>query len=428
MPARRIVSTNPPTTQSTNLTPLTYHYKTHLTVIPKPHQESQLHTYATLWETSKPLCLPVLYYILKHFPQSQIPLNRTSIKLKVIRDTCLGYTVYRGSAPAKDIVKAAWIDFHDPDQNPLGYQRGFDAKRSNLARKYAESTPDAFWPESILAVRKDEDLLEEEQVESTFTPDTYSSGQYGTLEVIYTKDLTSDINGEVVPWRRAFSQVDCQHRLGSMGDSDESVTFCVIPGISRHQEATLFQVINKNQKGISTSLVDTIVLLTVPNPTNHMLWARDLDSDLASPFHRLVDTGGRGRKNTLITFRGLRNSLQQLIPPRYVDDGSIDYQQGYTFARNYWQAVHDEWPREFGDKKAYKMMVNPGVLALSRLGRLLFESKVDIQDFGKSSIATYLQMGKPNVDWSAAGPFKDATGKGAVKLVFDKLKEWFGTP
>ena len=355
-------------------------------------------------------------------------MTRTAIKLKVIQDTCLGHTVFRGSRPAKDIVEAAWIDFHDPDQNPLGYQRAFNKMRSERARTYAEGTPDAFWPESILAIRRDNDLLEEEEVEWRFTPDSPTNRQYGTLEVTYTHELTSNINGEVVPWRRAFSQVDCQHRLGSMRDSGKPITFCVIPGISRHQEATLFQVINKNQKGIPTSLVDTIILLTDPNPTNHMLWARDLDVDVDSPFHRLVDTGGRGRKNTLITFRGLRNSLQKLIPSKYVVSGSIDLQQGYTFARNYWQAVHDEWPKEFGDKREYKMMVNPGVLALSRLGRLLFESKVDVQDFGKSPIETYLQRGKPNVDWSVAGPFKDATGKGAEKRVFDQLKLWFGTP
>ena len=213
-----------------------------------------------------------------------------------------------------------------------------------------------------------------------------------------------------------------------MRDSGKPITFCVIPGISRHQEAVVFQAINKNQKGIPTSLVDTIILLTDPNVPEHMLWARDLDADVDSPFHSLVDTGGRGRSNTLITFRGLRNSLKKLVPPKYIDSGKIDYQQGYTFARNYWQAVHDEWPKEFSDKRGYKMMVNPGVLALSRLGRLLFESKVDVQDFRKPPIANYLQKGKPNVDWSAAGPLKDATGKGAEKRVFEQLKQWFGTP
>ena len=213
-----------------------------------------------------------------------------------------------------------------------------------------------------------------------------------------------------------------------MHDSDKPITFCVIPGISRYQEAVVFRTINKNQKGIPTSLVDTIILITDPNPSQHMRLAKDLDIDVDSPFHNLVDTGGRGRSNTLITFRGLRNSLEKLIPPNYIDSGKIDYDQGYNFARNYWQVVHDEWPEAFCDKRGYKMMVNPGVLALSRLGRLLFKSKVDVQDFTKTPIANYLQSGKPHVDWSMKGPLKDATGKGAEKRVFEQLKEWFGTP
>ncbi len=213
-----------------------------------------------------------------------------------------------------------------------------------------------------------------------------------------------------------------------MGDSGKSITFCVIPGISRREEAVVFQAINKNQKGIPTSLVDTIVLYTDPNATHHIHWARDLDIDVDSPFCGLVDTGGRGRKNTLITLRGLRDSLKVLIPAKYLDKDGIDSQQGYNFARNFWQVVRAEWPTEFTDKRGYKMMVNPGVLALSRLGRELFKSKLDVQDFQKVPIENYLRKGKPNVDWSVSGPLKDATGKGAVKRVSEQLVQWFGKP
>ena len=74
------------------------------------------------------------------------------------------------------------------------------------------------------------------------------------------------------------------------------------------------------------------------------------------------------------------------------------------------------------------MMVNPGVRALSRLGRRLFESELDVQDFRKTPIEDYLQRGKHLVDWSATGPLKDATGKGAEKRVFAQLDQWFGEP
>ena len=355
-------------------------------------------------------------------------LAKTTIHLRVIRDTCLGYRVFRGSAPAKDIVEAAWIDFHDPDQNPEGYQRAFDPKRSTKARRYAETSDRPFWPESIIAIRADDDLEDEEQVQWSFTADSNTDDRFGTLAVSYTKGLTSRIDGQDEPWRRAFSQVDCQHRLGSMGESDESVTFCVIPGISRRQEAILFRAINQNQKGIPTSLVDTIIRVTDPNVPAHIRWAWNLDTDVGSPFYKLVYTGGRGRGGTLINFRGLQQSLEILIPHKYIDNGTIDDQQGYNFARTFWQVVHDEWPTEFQNKREYKMMVNPGVRALSRLGRRLFESKLDVQDFSRRPIETYLQRGKPRVDWSATGLLKDATGKGADKWVREQLDQWFGKP
>ena len=341
-------------------------------------------------------------------------MKRTTITLEVIRDTCLGYEVYRGSALARDILEASWIDFHDPEQNHFGYQRDFDVKRSGKARNYAEDVADAFWPESILAIRADEelDLDDREKVEWVYQPQSGAQDKYGLLSVTYTEGLTSNINGKEEPWRRAFSQVDCQHRLGSMSASQKEITFCIIPGISRHEEAKVFQAINQNQKAIPTSLVDTIIRRTEPNPPAHILWAWDLNFDLDSPFRRLVDTGGRGQQNTLIKFRGLQQSLQLLIPRRHVDGEAIDFDQGYIFAKNYWSVIKQEWPNEFEDKAQYKMMVNPGVRALSRLGRKIFQEQLAAQDFRKSPIENFFRKGKHSVDWQATGPLQDATERG----------------
>ena len=358
-------------------------------------------------------------------------LDRTTIELKVIRDTCLGYEVFRGSAPAKDIVEASWIDFHDPEQNPYGYQRAFDDNRSAKAREYAENAVESnksFWPESILAVRNDADIEDDEEVQSSFQADPTSDGRFGTLKVTYTKGYTKLINGQILPWRRAFSQVDCQHRLGNMHNSSMPVTFCIFVEMSRHQEALVFRDINRNQKGIPTALVDTIIYSTDDNPPAHIAWAWNLGIDSGSSLYRLVDTGGRGQGETLINSRGLQQSLKLLIPPKYIDAGQITHDQGYEFVRNFWNIVREEWPNEFADKTAYKMMVNPGVRALSRIGRRVLELKLDVQDFSREPIEQYLRNGKPKADWSLTGPLKDATGKGSEKRVFEELDRWFGKP
>ena len=137
---------------------------------------------------------------------------RTTLTLEATEDMCLGHSVYRGSAQAGMLVDASWIDFHDPQQNPLGYQRPFNAGRSQEAATYANTDPDAFWPECIFAVRTpDEDDPDEDVVKVRFAAIAMN---FGTLTIEYNNDRHETINGQVVPWKRALSQVDCQHRLG----------------------------------------------------------------------------------------------------------------------------------------------------------------------------------------------------------------------
>lgn len=188
------------------------------------------------------------------------------IEIKVKRDTCLGYEVFRGSVEARELAPALWIDFYDQELNQYGYQRPFNTKRSEKAAEYAESEEKAFWPESILAIRDNSEVDEaDDKVTYEFIPASNSAIEFGTLVVEYNENRTELVGKQEVNWRRAFSQVDCQHRLGYMMDSDKSVTVCIIPGIGRLEEARIFKIINDTQKKISTSLVDMIVMLLSKN-------------------------------------------------------------------------------------------------------------------------------------------------------------------
>jgi len=361
--------------------------------------------------------------------QENALVKRTTLKLDVIKDTCLGYYVFRGSAPAGELLEASWIDFHDPDSNPNGYQRPFNERRSRQAAEYAEKVEDAFWPESILAIRDDgEDEEEEEKAHWKFHPIAGTGSRYGTLEVSFKRLRTTLIGGQHVPWRRAFSQVDCQHRLGSMSTSEKLVTFCIFPGLRRRDEAIIFRIINAKQKGISTSLVDAIILLTDPTAPPHVKWAWDLGMDTGSPFNGQVWTGGRGKppSSHLISLAGLRQTLQVLVPKSLVADQ--DPHLWYTFVRNFWIVVKSLWGKEFVDQKGYKLQTVPGQRGLAQFGQHIFRKALPTQDTTRGTIKAAFGGGGSKIDWTLGGEFKLATGKGGQRDVYQALLREYGKP
>ena len=344
------------------------------------------------------------------------------LELDVIKDRCLGRIVFRGSCPAKKLVEASWIDFHDLDRNRYGYQRPFDEKRSQLAADYAENISDAFWPECILAIRDNDEIEEEEdKVNWKFVEYPGAGGKFGKLVVKYNETKTENIAGVVVPWRRAFSEVDCQHRLGKMTNSNKLVTFCCFVDMKRKDEAIIFRTINDKQKKISTSLVDAIILITDSNGPVSIKWAYNLGIDPGSAFNRLVATGGRNLEppERMVTLRTLQTCCSMTIPA----SASGNFQLGYEFLRNYWNVVKDMWGTEFSDPKNYKLMTIPGLKALARFGRPIFMKIVDIQDPRRSNIEAAFYNDPTRINWSVRGPLREASGNPGVRIIFEALRQ-----
>ncbi len=349
-----------------------------------------------------------------------------NLELDVIRCQCLDKEVFRGSASADQLVKACWIDFHDLERNKYGYQRPFDEKRSQLAADYANKTVGAFWPECILAIRNNNEVDEEkDKVVWEFVEQPGSNGQFGKLIVTYNEENVENIAGKVVPWRRAFSEVDCQHRLGNMGNSTKQVTFCCFPNLTRTEEAVIFKTINDKQKKISTSLVDAIILITDPNGPIHIRWAYNLGIDPGSPFNRLIDTGGRNLvpPTRMVTLRTLQTCLKMMMPNRSLENGGASI--GYAFARYFWNVIKQMWGTEFSDPKNYKLMTIPGLKALSRFGRHTFLQVLDTQDASESRIKAAFYNDPSRIDWSAMGTLREASGNPGVRIIYDALIQAF---
>lgn len=362
---------------------------------------------------------------------------RTTITIQVAKDRSLGRDVFRGSAPARKLVAASWIDFFDRKTNWNGYQRPFDQKRSQNAADYATNQPSAFWPESILSIRPNSELDDDHQLNESekelwrvdwrFDAES-EDGKYGTLTVEFEADATRDIDfgdeGQIdVPWRKAFAQVDCQHRLGMMKNSDSLVTFCIFADMDRYEEMKIFKTINDTQRRVSTSLVDTITMLSDPNRPPHISWGWKLNEDVNSPFHAHVNLGGRSKpaQGEFITFRGLNVAVKKLVPARFVSRITEDF--GYECIVNFWRAVQTKWQYEFVDRTGNKLQQSPGIGGLARFGRRIIEQMVD-QNSADITIAEMALTERRNrkLNWSSSGPLATYTGKGGQTQVFEYLE------
>jgi DGQHR domain-containing protein len=358
-----------------------------------------------------------------------------TIEIDVKKDSCLGYMVFRGSIKTREISPALWIDFHDEELNPFGYQRPFNSDRSLKAAEYAINESKAFWPESILAIRNDNDINDIDKVTWNFRP-YESNGKYGKLVVEYNENRTEPIGNIPVPWRRAFSQVDCQHRLGHMSQYDKFVTVCIIPDITRAEEALIFKTINDKQKKISTSLVDAIILLTTTDPVQEpeIHWAYNLGIDYGSSFFKLVSSEGTNLKGQkyMVTLRTLKTCMSILLGGKRFIRQFIktkdDYDRFYILIRNYWNVIKSLWPNEWPDKDNYKLMTVPGLKGLSKYGRKILSESLDAGDTSIAYLQKYFRKGPSAINWSSTigEPLHEASGNTGIGIVYRELCKQYG--
>jgi DGQHR domain-containing protein len=382
------------------------------------------------------------------------------ISIPVIKSQSLGHSVYRGSIKAKELYPALWIDRYDEEVNPDGYQRPFELERSRDAAKYAEEEPKGFWPECILNIRANDDDSKTPVVLYAFNPVSPDS-PYGVLTADYDETKAKQFGDGSLPWERAFSQVDCQHRLGKMNNSEKQVTVCIFERLTRLEEALLFRVINEKQKKISTALVDLLIFRLgkghLYKPT--LDWAMKLDSDPLSPFYQKVWKGGiKAGKTYIISLRALHECMKLMLGDDEIPESatvkqqittlkklenSVVYQtilspdltqtqkeknfnKAYEFIRTYWKVVSDLWRDEWDPSKykQYKLLTTPGFKGLSMVGSAVFEICRQKDDYSYHFIDTLMSSAAGWVNWDKdAGDFVGATGNAGAVIVRNTLRK-----
>ena len=93
-----------------------------------------------------------------------------------------------------------------------------------------------------------------------------------------------------------MAQVDCQHRLGHLGDLPIPLPFMCFIGLTEREEMEVFSVINGKAKGLSTSLLDyhaAQLAESLAQERPELFIALQLNSIEGSPWFRQLNLGGK---------------------------------------------------------------------------------------------------------------------------------------
>lgn len=335
-----------------------------------------------------------------------MPLDgRRLLEIPVLRATCGHLPVVLGSARAKDLYEASFADVLD-EAADAGYQRPFDAAHSREFRAYIERDGATTIP-LTLNLRGGEgegwDLREQ--------------GGAWLLRV-----ALPELGGSPV-----LARVDCQHRLGNMGDSPIGLTFQCFLGLSIEKEMEIFSVINGKAKGLSSSLLDYHKTKLSPNigeeqPELHI--AKKLNEDPGSVWRGAVKLGGAGTQGShrKVSLRGLQSATRLFLKGSPLGSDGSSVEEKYRVVRDFWSAVADVWREAWETPRRHLLTKGVGVTALSLLaGDILTASLMHGQVPGRKEFSHYLAPLR-HVDWSKSGQFKGFGGRQGAAEVHEILR------
>lgn len=317
---------------------------------------------------------------------------------------CGHLSTFLGFAPARILHACSFADVLNEDTGH-GYQRPMNAAHSRSFRQYilqdATSTiPLTF---NLRADRSD----------------------YWQIE--RRKDGRAILH--LVPGMKALAQVDCQHRLGEMGDQAICFAFMAFIGLDLRSEMAMFNIINSRAKGLSSSLTDfhqTRLIDDLALEAPHLLIAKRLNEDADSPWYRMIKYGGETSSGLMrrTSFRMMQTSVRKLL--RQMEAvASCDVDLQYAIIVSYWKSIRTIFKDAWTDHRHHLITKGVGLYALSLLLGDLIQHSLKA-DYTEHWFLTRLEPMAGKVDWSSQGVFATAGGKKGASEVHMALKKVIG--
>jgi DGQHR domain-containing protein len=263
------------------------------------------------------------------------------------------YHLYCFVMNSKDLREIAYVSKREPTGNK-GYQRHFSQKRLRDVGEYI-SKPKATFPNSIVA------YLNPDAV--SISPNSLNP-KFGEISIR---------RQEHVAWI-----IDGQHRLFGFEFSQGKELDLIVAGyigLSIPDQASIFRIINSEQKGVSPSLIFDLIDLTKDaefyDTRAHEI-VKALNEDVNSPWYSQIKMLGTGKgiisQSAFIT--ELRKALKN---PLVLKD--YEYIEQVKILKNFFGALKELFPEAWGNQK-YVLCKTLGVAAsFSMLGKVLIYCK-----------------------------------------------------
>lgn len=323
------------------------------------------------------------------------------IVLRGITGECGRRKVFMGFAPANLLHSLSFADVLNEDTGE-GYQRKFSRKHSLDFRRYIRGQKSSTIP-------------------LTFNLRPESSSLWKLREDEHGTELRIKAGSN-----RILSQVDCQHRLGSLSDLDISLGYMSFIGLTIQEEMEIFSVINSKAMGLNPSLLDfheSVLLRDVAKEKPQLYIACKLNDDSDSPWYRQLSRGGSSvgmlRRASL---RLMQNAVKRFLKVSDIlGKGNVD--DAYSVIKEFWIAVSSLLEEPWHDPRKHFLTKGIGVYALMDLAADLFvNSKKQPAEYTAEFFICILSDFLPAFDWSHSGPLKGLGGEGGASEAYQIIR------
>lgn len=298
-----------------------------------------------------------------------------------------------GFASSRVLKAISWADILDEDAG-RGYQRRFNSAHSLDFRRYIQLPG------------------------STTIPLTFNlrPEHRNAWRVVHAGDRDAFLDIDETRGR-VLSQVDCQHRLGHLGDSDVELPFMCFEGLGIDEETEIFSIINGKAKGLSRSLLDyheAQLCSDLASERPELFIALCLANDASSPWFKALDMGGTPTSglNRRASLRTMQKATKRFLSRTGILKSSTP-EVAAKLVRDFWLAVSTVLREPWAKPRRHLVSKGIGVYALMDIATdLVVEAGPHAsRDFFMAELSDFAL----DFDWSSTGSFAGLGGdKGAA--------------